>query len=115
MRAKFGVLEQTHDLRYMPNFVSIGLFSRPVAAKNPKILSLFDFGIAIWQQSVKFGHGCTSTNLPLYNGIKIVSVLQRLHGEIVRRMSVVQERHTGFTIFIISSIIIANSTDVISS
>ena len=40
-------------------------------------------GVANWQQSEKVEHGCTTTNLPvLSNGIKIVSVLQRLHGEI---------------------------------
>ena len=33
------------------------------------------------------GHMCTTTNLPLSNGIKIVSVLQRLHGEIGRTNS----------------------------
>ena len=44
-------------------------------------------GVANWQQSEKVEHGCTSTNLPLSNGIKIVSVLQRLHGEIGRTIS----------------------------
>ena len=87
----------------------------PSGGEKSQILSFSDFGIAIWQQSVKVGHGCTTTNLPLSNGVKIVSVLQRLHGEIVRRISVVRERDTGFTIFIIMSIIIANCIDVISS
>jgi len=45
-----------------------------------------------WQQSDKVEHGCTTTNLPLSNGIKIVSVLQRLHGEIGRTISDVQKR-----------------------
>jgi len=35
---------------------------------------------------------CTTTNLPLSNGIKIVSVLQRLHGEIGRTIFDVQKR-----------------------
>jgi len=35
---------------------------------------------------------CTTTNLPLSNGIKIVSVLQRLHGEIGFTVSDVQKR-----------------------
>ena len=34
----------------------------------------------------------TTTNLPLSNGIKIVSVLQRLHSEIWRTISDVQKR-----------------------
>jgi len=48
--------------------------------------------VANWQQSEKVEHVCTTTNLPLSNGIKIVSVLQRLHGEIERTISDVQKR-----------------------
>ena len=48
--------------------------------------------VANWQQPEKVKHGCTTTNLPLSNGIKIVSVLQRLHGEIGRAISDVQKR-----------------------
>ena len=43
-------------------------------------------------QSQKVEQGCTTTNLPLSNGIKIFSVLQRLHGEIGRTISDVQKR-----------------------
>jgi len=49
-------------------------------------------GVANWQQSEKVEHGCTTTNLPLSNSIKIVSVLRRLHGEIGRTISDVQKR-----------------------
>jgi len=48
--------------------------------------------VANWHQSQKVEHGCTTTNLTLSNGIKIVSVLQRLHGEIWRTNSDVQKR-----------------------
>jgi len=48
--------------------------------------------VAIWQQSEKVEHGCTTTNRPLSNCIKIVSVLQDLHGKIVRTNSDVQKR-----------------------
>jgi len=41
---------------------------------------------------VKVKDGCTAANLPLFNGIKIVSVLQRVHGEIWRTNSDVQKR-----------------------
>jgi len=37
--------------------------------------------MATWHQSQKVEHGCTATNHPLSNGIKIVSLLQRLHGK----------------------------------
>ena len=43
--------------------------------------------VANWPHSDKVEHGCTTTNVPLPNGIKIVSVLQRLHGEIGRTIS----------------------------
>ena len=84
---------------YVPNFVSIGLFCRPLAAKNPQFFPIFAIFwtsafsvVANWQQSDKVENGCTTTNLPLPNGIKIVSVLQRLHGEIGRTISDVQKR-----------------------
>ena len=35
--------------------------------------SAFSVVANYWQQSDKFEHGCTTTNLPLSNGIKIVS------------------------------------------
>jgi len=49
-------------------------------------------GVTTWQQSEKVEQGCTTTNLPLSNGIKIVSVLRRLHGKIGRTNSDVQKR-----------------------
>jgi len=49
-------------------------------------------GVANWQESEKVEHGCATTNLPLSNGIKIVSVLQCLHGEIGRIISDVKKR-----------------------
>jgi len=48
--------------------------------------------VANWHQSQKAEHECTTTNLPLSNDIKIVSVLLRLHGEIGRTISDVQKR-----------------------
>ena len=51
----------------------------------PPIFAIFSTSafsdVASWQQSEKVEHGCTTTNLPLSNRIKIVSVLQRLHGK----------------------------------
>jgi len=80
---------------YLRNFVSIGLYCRPAAAKNLNFcrfwISAFSV-VANCHQSQKVEHGCTITNLPLSNGIIIVSVLQRLHGEIGRTNSDVQKR-----------------------
>jgi len=78
MRAKFGVLLQTTVYVYLRNFVSIGLFCHPVAAKNPNFAIVWTSAftdVAIWHQSQKVEHGYTTTNLPLSYGIKIVSVL----------------------------------------
>ena len=83
---------------HLRNFVSIGLFCRPVAAKTP-IFAVFAVfwtsafsDVANCHQFQKVAHGCTTTNLPLSTGMNIVSVLQRLHGEIGRRISDVQKR-----------------------
>jgi len=48
--------------------------------------------VANWHQFQKVEHGCTTRNLLLSNGIKIVSALQRLLGKIGRRISDVQKR-----------------------
>jgi len=77
------------------SFVSIGLFCRPLLAKNPTFEGFWTTvftGVANWQQSEKVEDGCTTTNLPLSNGIKIVSVLQRLHGQMGCTISDVQTR-----------------------
>ena len=64
--------------------------------RKPPIFAIFSVsafsGVANWQQSDTVEHGCTTTNLPLSNGIKIVFVLPRLHGEIGRTNSDVQKR-----------------------
>ena len=49
---------------YLPNFVSIGLFCRPLAAINPKFCCFWTSafsGVANWQQSEKVEHWCTTT------------------------------------------------------
>jgi len=80
---------------YVPSFVSIGLFRRPLLAKNPNFCRFWIPAFSVvanWQQSDKVEQGCTTTNLPLSNGIKIVSDFQRLHGEIGRTTSDVRKR-----------------------
>jgi len=80
---------------YVPNFVSIGLFFPLCWRKTPTFAvcwtSAFS-GVTCWQQTEKVHQDCTTTDLPLSNGIKIVSVLQRLHGEIGHTNSDVQKR-----------------------
>ena len=75
---------------------SRSVYSVALWRRKPPIFIIFSTsafsGVASWQQSEKVEHECTTTNLPLSNGIKIVSVLQRLHGEIGRTNSDVQKR-----------------------
>ena len=83
------------QLTYVSKFISIGLFYRPLAAKNPNLCRFWTSAFSdvdSWQQSEKVEHGCTTTNLPLSNGIEIISVFQHLHGEIERTNSDVQKR-----------------------
>jgi len=81
---------------YVPNLFSIGLFLSPSVSEKNSIFAVFWTSafsvVANWQQSEKVEHEYTTTNRPLSNGIKIVSVLQRLHGEIRRTISDVQKR-----------------------
>ena len=89
-------------------------YSRPaVYAYTCEISSRLVYSVVLWRRKTQFlpffwtsafsdvanchqlqkvEHGCTTTNLPLSNGIKIVSVLQRVHGEIGRTSSDVQKR-----------------------
>jgi len=77
---------------YVPNFVWIILVCRPLLAKMLIFLTSAFSAAASWRQSENVGHGCTTTNLALSIGIKIFSVLQRLHGEIGHSNSDVQKR-----------------------
>jgi len=75
---------------------SRSVYSVALCWRKPPIFAVFwtsTFSVVDnWQQSDKVEHGCTTTNLPLPNGIKIVSVLQQLHGEVGRTISDVQKR-----------------------
>jgi len=82
MRDKFGVLDQKHGICLGIKFdldrlvYSVALWRR----KTPNFAIFWTSafcGVANWQHSEKVEHGCTTTNLPLYSGIKIDSVLQR--------------------------------------
>jgi len=72
------------------------VYSVALCWRKPPIFAVFWTSafsvVANWQQSDKVEHGCTTTSLPLSNGIKIVSLLHRLHGEIERTISDVQKR-----------------------
>jgi len=110
MRAKFGVLYQTHGIRLPAKFRLYRFILSSCGCGKPQFLPFFGLRHLVvspsWQQSQKAEHKYTSTNLPLINGIKIVSVLpifqhfqrQRLcarfrhEGEIGRTISDVEKR-----------------------
>jgi len=95
MRTKFGVIEQTHGICLRAKFRLDRFILSPLTAKTPPNFAIFwtsaFCGVASWRQSEKVGHGSTTTNLPISNGIKIVSVLQRFHRKIGRTISDVQK------------------------
>jgi len=83
----------------MPNLFSISLFCGPLEAKNPTFCHFWTSafcGVTSWRQSEQVEHGCTTTNIPLSDGIKTVSILKQLHGEIVCTNFVIQ-MHDGHT------------------
>jgi len=95
MRAKFSALEQTHGIRLRAKFRLDRFIPSRTGGENPYFCRFFISalcGVVSWQQSEKVEHGRTITNLPLSNGIKIMSVLQLPHGEIGRANSDVQKR-----------------------
>ena len=86
-------------LRLRGNFLLDRFILSPSGGEKEQFLPIFVIFwtsafsvVANWQQSDTVEHGCTTTNLPLPNCIKIVSVLQRLHDEIGRTNSDVQKR-----------------------
>jgi len=90
------VLEQTHGLRLCGKFsLDWFILSPSGGEKNPNFAVFWTLAFSDvdnWRQSVKVEHGCTTTNLPLSKGVKIASVLQRLHGQMGRTNSDVQKR-----------------------
>jgi len=105
----FGQILTFWGLLYLPPFTDEGqqytltcqissrsVYSVALWRRKPPIFAVFWTSVfsrvAIWQQSEEVERACTTTNLPLSGGIKIVSVLQRLHGEIGRTISHVQKR-----------------------
>ena len=96
MTAKSGVLQLTQSARFRVK-IHLDRFILSPSGGEKKLnfchlcTSAFS-DVDSWRQSEKVEHGCTTTNLPLSNGIKIISVLQRLHGEIGRTNSDVQKR-----------------------
>ena len=95
MRAKSGVLQLTHSTRLRVK-ICLDRFILSLWRRKTPIFAVFWTSafsdVDSWRQSEKVEHGCTTTNLLLSNGIKIISVLQRLHGEIGRTNSDVQKR-----------------------
>jgi len=84
MTAKFSALEQTHSLRLRAKFRLNRFILSPSGGENPQFLPFF----GLWHLVVSPIGG----NLPLSNGIRIVCVLQRFHGEIACTNSDIQKR-----------------------
>jgi len=74
---------------------SRSVYSVALCWRKPPIFAVFwNLAFSVvpnWQHSEKGEHRCTTTNLPLLNDIKIVSVFQGLDGEIWHTISEVQK------------------------
>ena len=78
---------------YLWNFVSISLFCCPVAAKKPQFLPFFWLRQLVMSPTgINLRKLSTGAQLQTFPYPKIVSVLQRLYGEIGRTNSDVQKR-----------------------
>ena len=88
MRAKFGALQQTNGVRLRAKFRIDQFILSPSGGEKPQFLPNFRLRHSVVSpvgsnvRKLNTGAQCTTTDLPLSNGIKIVSVFQRLHGEI---------------------------------
>ena len=80
MGVKFGTEEGTFRAKFHPHQCNVS----PLRGEKPENRPLCRLN--------KLNMRAQLQNLPLSNGIKIVSVLQRLHGEIKRTNSDVQKR-----------------------
>jgi len=91
IRVKFGMPAST----LMHQISSRSVYSVAVKQQKPPNFAFFwtsaFCGVANWWRTEKAEWGCTITKLPLSNGNKIISVLQRLQSEIVHTNSVVQK------------------------
>jgi len=100
MRAKYDMLEYSHSLCSCAKFRLDQFILSPSSSKKPPNFAVFwtsmFSGVTSQWQKENVEHECTSTNIPLSNSIKIVSVFQHLHGEIVRINSVIQ-KHNRYT------------------
>ena len=97
MRAKFCVLWQTQGIRCPTAKFRLDRFIlSPSAGENPQFLPFFGLRhlvVSLIGSSLKKLDMVHNYKCPLSNGIKIVSVLQLLHGEIGRTISDVQKRY----------------------
>jgi len=91
MRAKFSAVERTHGV--LAKFRLDRFLLSPSGGEKPQFLPFFGLRhLVVSPIGENVEHGCTTTNLSLSNGIKSVSGLQRLLGEIRRPNSNVQKR-----------------------
>jgi len=105
MRAKFGMLEQTHCLCLHTKFRLDSFILLLSGGEEPQILLFFGlrhFVVSPYGGSLRKLNTGAQLNLPLSNGIKIVSVLQCFHGTIMRTNSDIQmhDRQTKNSVFL---------------
>ena len=89
MRAKFGVLQQTQGVRLRAKFRLDRFILSPSGGEKPQFLPYFGLRHSvvspIGSNLRKLSTDAQLLTFPLSNGIKIISVLHCLHGDIVER------------------------------
>ena len=89
IKAKVGVLKQTHGLRSCAKFCLHQFILLPSGGKKNKFCYSLDF--CILQLTVYKGSWTQLQNVSLSNGVKTVSVLQCLQGKIMHTNSVIHK------------------------
>jgi len=96
MRAKFSVLERTHAIRLSAKFRLDRYILSPSGREKPQIIftvfGLRHFVVSLIDSNLRMLSKVHNYKSSPIQTIKIVSVLQRLHGEIGRTISEVQKR-----------------------
>jgi len=101
MRTKLGMLEKTYDLHLCSKFRLEMFILSHSGGEKPKSCRFWNSAfcdVANRLCAEKVEHRCTNTNLPLSNGVKIVSILHRLQSKIVRINSNIHKHDITSTI-----------------
>jgi len=85
------------DYTHKPNFIRNGSFCCPWGVRKTQNWPLFNFNILRWQhltEHTKAESWCVTTNLPLSNNIKTISIFKCLNGKVTFTNFTIQKLHS---------------------